>query len=321
MSQIILNQETVENGSLAKFGEDSKNLIEQCGRVVVTDQESFGAVGDLVKIGRTKLKVMDEARLAETKKPRDYVSWLNKRFKALTDPLETALTQAGNKAAAWAKEEEKRRQEVERKAREKAEAEALELAAKKEAEEKLAREAAAEAQRQAQAAQDAADAAQAAARAAIRKGEEAEAEKQAQAAREAQDAARAARDAQDAAQEIAETHAAEAEQVLEVAAEAPRANTTVRKVRGTYGSSAGIRKTLKYEIDDLYQLVMVFQKAIMADDNAKKYMRIALDKHPEAKVFLDCEDLQNRVKRSLEDNDEVRIGGLRFYYDETFSAR
>ena len=90
MTEIILNQETVEQGSLQNFKQQSDELIAQCSRVVVTDHKTFGAVGDLVKIGNSKLKEMDEIRLEETKKPREYTTWVNKRFGDLTGPLKEA---------------------------------------------------------------------------------------------------------------------------------------------------------------------------------------------------------------------------------------
>jgi len=291
-SVIVLNQEAVEKGALTTFNTDTQNLIEQCGRVVVIDHDSFGKVGALVKIGNGKLKELDEARLAETQKPRDYTTWINAKFKDITDPLKAALREAGDKAKTWADAEERRRQEEERIAREKADREAIARAEAQAEEERKAREVAAQAaKREADAKAD---------------GDEERAE--------------LARQQQHDARRLAEQHATESEKVLDEAANMPEADTTVRKVRSSFGTTASMRKTLKFEVCHLGILPEVFVHAIMNSENALKYMRIAIDKDPAAKAYFE-EKIKGKAERALKEFEQVSIGGLVLKYDKTFTAR
>lgn len=223
--QESIEQEMValEGSQLTSSRARMNELIGQVERMEVVDESTFSKGGDLIKILNNDIKRLNDTRLKTTEKPRGYVDWVNGEFKKITDPLTKAVNAAKGKMKAWADEEERKRAAAAEEARKKAEAEALEAAEKAEKEAQAAREKQAKADAEAAAAKEAGDAAAAAA---------------------------AAEKAEQARQEANE-HENKAEQVMDAAADAPVADTTVRKVRGDYGSTAGMRKVWKCEVLDL----------------------------------------------------------------------
>lgn len=297
MNDIVLNREKLESDRIATLRDDVRNIIEQCSRVEVSNRDQFAAVGDLVRIGRSRHKEIDELRLAETKKPREYVDWVNKRFKEyLLNPLDNALKSAAGKAKAWADEEDRRRR-----------AEAERLRRQQEEEE----------MRRAEEAEKARQAAEAKRR---------EADEQARLAAEAHDreSAEAAREAADRAAEEAAEAGHQVDEALDRAASAePIGDTAVRKVRGAYGSTAGMRRTLRVKINNLRHLDDAFVAAIMRDDVAVDRMRIAIQKDPVAKARFD--QLRGQIEHDLNTasgpDAKVEAAGLLCWYETTFAAR
>lgn len=210
----------LEGSQLTSSRARMNDLINQVGRMEVVNEDTYSKGGDLIKILATDIKRLEESRMETTKKPREYVGWVNGEFKKITDPLGKAVKAAKLKMKTWADEEERKRQKIAEAARKKAEDEALAAAAKAEEEAKAAREKQRKAEEEAAAAKAAGDAAA---------------------------AAKAEEEAEQAAQESAE-HEEKAEQTMESAANAPTVDTTVRKVRGNYGSTTGMRKVWKCEV-------------------------------------------------------------------------
>jgi flagellar biosynthesis GTPase FlhF len=289
MNQIILNQDNIEKNELTVMRPRAQDIIEQCGRVIVESQEQFGSVGDLVKIGRNELKRMDDARKTTIKAPQDYVRWVNAKFHELMDPLKTAVDAAADKAKKWGREEERRRQEQERKDREEAERVALEQA---EADEKAAKEA---------------------------RDKAAAAEKKAD---EANDPAKAeqARQEAETLKEQASQHDQAANDIIDAAADAPKVDTTVRKVRGDYGTTTGIRKTLTFELHDLDGLPREFREAIITNGKAVDAIRVAIKKDALAMDYFN-KYLKEKAEKHLEDMDQVTIAGITIFYDQDLTVR
>lgn len=229
LQQIIETQmSSLEEGELSSFRLRMSELLGQAERMEIVDQESYSRGGDLVKIISNDVRALDEARLEQTEKPREYVSWVNAEFKKITGPLNAAASAAKAKMKKWADEEAARRAEEERVAREKAEAAALAAAEKAEAARKEAEEKAAAARLAAETAEAAGD----------------------------DDAAAIASEAASEAEDEAFEHQQEAENVIDQAANAPEVDTTVRRQRGSFGSTSGMRKVWKVEIVDLLDFLV-----------------------------------------------------------------
>lgn len=293
MQEIILNQEALETSEIATKREQVQDIIEQCERVVCENKKNFADIGALVKVARGLYNDIDDLRKAEKKAPWDYCKWLDKRFKDyLLDPLTKSAEHAKNVAKAWADKEERKRREEAEKIRKAAEEEEMRLAEEAERKRKAA------------------------------EAEARKAEEDARKAREANDAAamEAARKRKEQAQAEADAANKQAEDAIERAAEVPEiGDVAVRGARSAYGSTAGMRKTLKYEIND-FNMPAAFKAAILADENAMKYMRIAIDKNPAAKRYYE-EHIKPRAEVELKTENESIIAGLRVYYDSTFSSR
>lgn len=272
----------LEGSQLTSSRERMNELIGQVGRMEVVDENTCSKGGDLVKILTTDLKKLDESRKETTKKPREYVSWVNEEFKKITDPLEKAVKAAKAKMKTWADEEERKRREIAEAARKKAEAEALEAAEKAEKEAKAAREKEAEAIEEAAAAKKA--------------GDDAAAEE-------------AAKKAEQAKQEATE-HENKAEQVIDAAANAPVADTTVRKVRGNYGSTTGIRKVWKCEVIDLH----LFMK------DAESFLSSIVENDPKVKDAVRIAVQKAAIAR-FQSNNEKPIAGLKISQESDVTVR
>ncbi len=228
--QTIIEKEMVslEGSQLTGFRARMNDLLGQVERMEITSHDTYASGGDLVKIISNDLKKLNEQRMEDTKKPRQYVDWVNAEFKKITAPLVAADKAARTKMKTWADEEEARLREEERKAREKAEAEALAAAEKAAEEQRKAEEAA-------------------------RKAREEAAELEA--AGKAEEAAAAQEAADKAAQEAVE-HEAESEAVMDAAANAPVVDPTVKKARGSFGATSGMKKIWKCEVQDVMELLV-----------------------------------------------------------------
>lgn len=289
MNNIILNQDDIDKGQIAPFKERAQNIIDQAERAVVTDQTQFAAAGDLVKIGRNELARMEDARKAAIKQPQDYVRWVNARFKELVEPLKSAVESVALKATGWAREEERRRFAEEQRLRKAAEDEALRKAQEQEELARQAKEKAAKARSDAEAADDPSDQA-------------------------------AALEAAAAAEQEAQSHASEADNALSAAADVPDADVAVRGVRGNFGTTTGVRKTLTFAVHDLDGMPREFKNAILENQKAVEAIRVAIKKDKTAMEYFD-KYLRDKATKHLNEMDQVTIAGITIFYDQSLGVR
>ena len=240
--QTIIEAEMValEGSQLTTSRGRMNELLGQVERMEVTDRKTYAMSADIVKIINSDIKKLDEARLEETKKPRMYVDWINGEFNKITGPLKAALKSAKAKRVKWADAEEARLAEIARKEKEDADAAALELAQKAEAEQKAADEDAKKARDEEQAAEAA--------------GDDAAAEK--------------ARQEAEMAEQASDEYGAEAEAVLDSAANTPVVDARVAKVRSDLGTVSGSKKVWRCEVTNL-RLLMIktsYLSDIVAND-------------------------------------------------------
>ncbi len=254
--QHIIEQDMValEAGELSNRRARMDDLLGQAGRVQLSDQASYAKSADLVKIMTSDISMLNESRLTETKKPRMYVDWINAEFKKITDPLEAAIKAVKRKRVAWADKVEQERLAAERKARKKAEDEALACA-------KKAEDARVAAVKIAQEARDA--------------------EEKAKALGNTSVAEIASQTAADAEQEASE-HGAEAERILNAAANVPEVDVAVRKVRSCLGTVSGTRKVWKVEVLNLHAFMRkaesYMSELVSNDPKVKEAVRKAVQK-------------------------------------------
>lgn len=231
---------TLEGSQLVTSRGRMNDLLGQVERMNVVDRDTYSKAADIVRIIKNDIDGLNEKRMEQTKAPREYVTWINAEFKKITDPLNAALKAAKIKRITWADAEEKRLADIARKEKEDADAKALVLAQKAEAEQKAADEVAKKARDKEQAAKAAGDEA----------------------------AAKKAQEEADLAEQASAEHAAEADAVLDSAANAPVVNTRVSKVRSSLGTVSGSKKVWKCEVTNL-RLFMVktsYLSEIVAND-------------------------------------------------------
>lgn len=296
MSEVLIDiiekeMVSVEGEQLIPKRGRANDLLGQVGRMMVNDQTSFAKAGDLVKILTTDVKSLNESKLETTKKPREYVSWVNAEFKKITEPLEAGIKAAKKKMKIWADAEEKKRQELAENARKKAEAEALVLAEKAEKDRK-------EAEERERVAQEARDQAK-------RDGDKAAEEK-------------AAQEASEAAQEASE-HGDKAEEIMEAAANAPPpVDTTVRKAKGSYGATTGMRKDWKCEVVSLSLFMTEAEdyliKLVTNDPQVREAVRKAVQKAAIAKV-------QSAIAIAGKEAKDASIPGLKVFQESDVNIR
>lgn len=109
------------------------NLLEQVGRVNITDDDILATAGDLAKVINTQIKKSDEARLGLTKPLKDHCKWIEAQFKETTKPMGEAKATLAGKMNVYVSERQVRLDKEAKEARELAEKEALESAAVAEA--------------------------------------------------------------------------------------------------------------------------------------------------------------------------------------------
>jgi len=122
-------------GKIIQLKPDGAKLLKQIDTLTKTPIKNQGEC-DAVNVGIGKLKklrkFMKELKLGFTKPWRDAVSEVNEKYKALTEPLDTVVTQGEGTVRTWDDEQLRIQREAEEKAR-KAQEEAEEAARKKEA--------------------------------------------------------------------------------------------------------------------------------------------------------------------------------------------
>lgn len=233
--------------------EDRDKLVKKANELAVTNEGSLALAGDFKKAITGMLKTIEDER-KRRKAPVLVISQtIDNDAKALSKPLTEAKDALLERMDAWAKAEEKRRQEEARKQRE--------------AEEAAAQKLAEEAERQAQEARERQQEAERAAKAAADDGDTAEMEK----AREI--ASQAALEANQYEQHADET--------LERAVAMPEVDHKVSKVRGAHGSTVGMRDNWKCELVDLHALAKeapTYLTAIQNDEKCKKAIESLLGK-------------------------------------------
>lgn len=290
--QTIIEQEMVslEGSQLSNSRDRMTDLIGQAERAVVTNHDSFALCGDLRKIITNDLRGLDESRLEQTKKPRQYVDWINAEFKKIMGPMKAAVESIDEKMKKWGDEEDARLAEIARKEKEKADAAALELAQKAEKAAKESEEKARKARKKAAALE---------------------------AAGKTEEAAAAQETAQDADQAASE-HDAEADAVMDAAANAPVVDTTVRKVHGSHGSTSGMTKFWKCEVVSLFEFMLnaesYMSELVANDPKVKEAVRIAVQKVAIAKV-------QGAVAIAGNDDKSTKIPGLKVWQDSRPGSR
>lgn len=246
MNNLMQHDENEIN--LPSFKERAQFLIEQFGRMVIKSKDDFASAGDLIKIARTDLKKMEEHKLETTKKPREYVSWVNSEFKKMTDPLRVGMEVARKNATSWADEQEKIRRIEQEKIRKAAEDKALEEAQKIEAEQRKKHEAQEAAEREAK-----------------RKAEEGDL---AASQKAEQEAAKLAFENQ----ELDEKK----EDLINKTADMPETDPTIKKARGNYGSTTGVAKKYKASITKLTDLPENYLNVIRHDEKCILAMNKAI---------------------------------------------
>ena len=108
-------------------------LMEQVGRVIITDDNVLASAGDLAKVISVQLKKSGEARLALTKPLKDHCKWIESQFKEKENPLNEAKAGLKVKMDDYVSERHERQEKEAEEARQKAEKESLERAAEAEA--------------------------------------------------------------------------------------------------------------------------------------------------------------------------------------------
>lgn len=144
--------------------------------------------------------------------------------------------------------------------------------------------------------------------------EAAEQERQAKALREKEDAARAAGNTEQA--DIIGLQAESVEQAVEKTLEAattiPVADTSVRRQRGMYGSTSGVKKVWVTKVVDVSKLPPAYIAAINADEKALDRIRIAIGDLVTAAIAAD----PKAVERGA-----VTIPGLSVTHENDISVR
>ena len=132
MTAIIMSPEALgkQTGPLKSKG---ANLLEQVGRVVITDDDVLAAAGDLAKVINVQIKKSDEARLSLTKPLKDHCKFIEAQFKETVKPMSEAKVTLAGKMNTYVSERQIRLDKKAKEARELAEKEALESAAEAEA--------------------------------------------------------------------------------------------------------------------------------------------------------------------------------------------
>jgi len=104
------------------------NLLEQVGRVIITDDDILATAGDLAKVINTQIKKSDEARLALTKPLKDHCKWIEAQFKETVIPMNEAKASLKIKMDKYVSVRHAEQEKAAAEARQLAEKEALESA-------------------------------------------------------------------------------------------------------------------------------------------------------------------------------------------------
>lgn len=134
MSDNVIEKAVVslEQAGMADMSKNVSNIMQQVGRMTITNDDEYAKGGDMIKIITTQKNKLEDARKVLVGPLNEHVKFINNEFKKQTSQLDDAVKSARQKMSAYAVEQEKKRmaEERERKARE--EQAALELAAKAE---------------------------------------------------------------------------------------------------------------------------------------------------------------------------------------------
>lgn len=127
MSAEIMSPESLgkQTGPIISKG---ANLLEQVGRVVITDDDVLATAGDLAKVINTQIKKSDEARTGLVKPLNDHVKWINAQFKETVEPMNKAKAELKEKMDAYVSERHERQEKEAAEARKLAEQEAIDRA-------------------------------------------------------------------------------------------------------------------------------------------------------------------------------------------------
>jgi len=113
-----------EQSIIDAIGTDVNVVIEKLGQVsVITDATSEARAGEYKALVQKELKRIEGMRVEQTKPINDHLKWLNNGFRAVTDPLDHALSTITQAMIAYRnsvafKEKEAQRIEAENQARE-----------------------------------------------------------------------------------------------------------------------------------------------------------------------------------------------------------
>ncbi len=125
-SNVKLKQVSLD---LTKYMEEAENLVAQADRAEITDADSYAKGGDLISIGRTRSKKVEDERLKIVGPFGKLVKFINTAYKLPKERFTDSRTIIETKMMKWKSAEDKMLRVAAEKERQALEAEALERAA------------------------------------------------------------------------------------------------------------------------------------------------------------------------------------------------